>query len=557
MLQKNGLFSGLAHEDPHLHLVNFLETCDSHKMNGVSHEALQLRLFKHSLQGAAREWLQTRAPHSISSWPQLAQLFMNTYNSPTKTERIRRKIQNFIQEVGEALFEMCEQFKQLIRRCPNHGLQEWRQLQIFYDGLQDNSRTVLDSAAGGMYMSLTYDEAYELLERIARNKYMRASDRSNSGANKTGGILELDGVTAITVQLEKLSKQVAALQTQQIHAVQGPDRCLEETESLNYVNDTNRQQRNSYSNTYNPGWKDHPNYGWGGNQQGQRPAPGFQNPPQAPPQGGDLANILAQFMTSTQASIRNLETQMGQLATQLNARPSGALPSNTEDPRKSNIEQCNAVSLRNGRQLEEGPKRSAAPPPIVEEPKEKTEVGPSNTKITVSEPTPKVPFPQRFQNSKLDMQFLLFLDYLKKLHANIPFGETLKHMPNWVKFINELVSKKMRLPECASIVDLNEQSSAILANKIPPKLRDPGSCTIPCTIGTRYFERALCDQGASVNLMPLSIYLKLNLGEIKPTSVTLQLADRSFTHPLGIVEDVLVKVDKFILPADFSSNLSN
>ncbi|XP_012857722.1 PREDICTED: uncharacterized protein LOC105977005, partial [Erythranthe guttata] len=84
----------------------------------------------------------------------------------------------------------------------------------------------------------------------------------------------------------------------------------------------------------------------------------------------------------------------------------------------------------------------------------------------------------------------------------------------------------MRLPECAAIIDLNEQSSAILANKIPPKLRDPGSCTIPCTIGTRYFGRALCDQGAS-------------------------LADRSFTHPLGIVEDVLVKVDKFILPADF------
>ncbi|XP_012850083.1 PREDICTED: uncharacterized protein LOC105969853 [Erythranthe guttata] len=146
---------------------------------------------------------------------------------------------------------------------------------------------------------------------------MKASDRSNSGAVKTGGILELDGVTAITAQLEKLSKQVAALQTQQVHAVQVPDQCVEETDSLNYVHDTNRQQRNPYSNTYNPGGKDHPNIGWGGNQQGQR-----QAPPQAQPQGGDLANILAQFMTTTQASIRNLETQMGQLATQLTARPS-------------------------------------------------------------------------------------------------------------------------------------------------------------------------------------------------------------------------------------------
>ena len=100
-------------------------------------------------------------------------------------------------------------------------------------------------------------------------------------------------------------------------------------------------------------------------------------------------------------------------------------------------------------------------------------------------------------------------------------------------------------------VALTEECSAILQNKLPPKLKDPGSFTIPCTIGDQFIGKALCDLGASINLMPLSIYKKLGLNEAKPTSVTLQLADRSLTYPKGIVEDVLVKVDKFIFPADF------
>ncbi len=78
------------------------------------------------------------------------------------------------------------------------------------------------------------------------------------------------------------------------------------------------------------------------------------------------------------------------------------------------------------------------------------------------------------------------------------------------------------------------------------KLKDPGSFTIPCMIGNSLFEKALCDLGASINLMPLSVYKKLGLGEAKPTTVSLQLADRSIKYPRGMIEDVLVKVDKFI-----------
>ncbi|XP_073036979.1 uncharacterized protein [Primulina eburnea] len=112
------------------------------------------------------------------------------------------------------------------------------------------------------------------------------------------------------------------------------------------------------------------------------------------------------------------------------------------------------------------------------------------------------------------------------------------------------MSKKRKLQEFET-VKLTEECSAILQKKLPQKLKDPGSFTILCIIGSTHVNKALCDLGASINLMPFSIYRDLELGEVKPTTINFQLADRSLTYPRGIVEDVLVKVDKFIFPADF------
>ena len=90
-----------------------------------------------------------------------------------------------------------------------------------------------------------------------------------------------------------------------------------------------------------------------------------------------------------------------------------------------------------------------------------------------------------------------------------------------------------------------------LVEKIAQKVKDPGSFTIPCTIKDSTFDKALCDLGASINLMTFLVFRKLGLGEVKPTTISLQMVDRSLTFPKGVIEDVLVKVDKFIFPTDF------
>ena len=123
-------------------------------------------------------------------------------------------------------------------------------------------------------------------------------------------------------------------------------------------------------------------------------------------------------------------------------------------------------------------------------------------------------------------------------------------MPKYAKFLKEIITNKHTWDNNET-VPLGETCSSIISRKIPTKLKDPGSFTIPCIIGINEFPRCLCDLGTSINLMPLSIFRKLGLGDVKAANMTLQLADHSIKRPYGVVEDVLIKVDRFIFPVDF------
>ncbi|PKA48168.1 hypothetical protein AXF42_Ash020513 [Apostasia shenzhenica] len=283
-------------------------------------------------------------------------------------------------------------------------------------------------------------------------------------------------------------------------------------------------------------------------------------------------------MQNQDASIKNLETQVGQLAKLLAVRQQGALPSDTE----KNPREAKAITLRSGKQLED-PKITIGDAKKQEEDSyggEKEHLITSqedskNSDLQDADSKSKqdgletiqrqfkgndvkdeiidvssLPFPQRIKQRQLDHQFQKFLEIFKKLHINIPFADALAQMPSYAKFLKEILANKRKLNDFETVC-LTEESSVVLQNKLPPKLKDPGSFSIPCIIGNLNFNKVLCDLGASINLMPYSIFKKLGLGEAKPTTISLQLADRSIKYPRGVVEDVLVKVDKFIFPADF------
>ena len=163
---------------------------------------------------------------------------------------------------------------------------------------------------------------------------------------------------------------------------------------------------------------------------------------------------------------------------------------------------------------------------------------------------PAVPFPQRLQKSRIEEQFAKFLKTFQKLEISMPFTEVVTQMPLYAKFLKEILSKKRRFAE-EGVVNLTATCSAVIKKNLPEKMKDPGSFTIPCTIGGFEIQKALCDSDASMNLMPLSVARKLSLGELTPTTVTLQMADRTMVKPEGVIEDVLVKVGKFVFPVDF------
>ncbi|GJW22916.1 reverse transcriptase domain-containing protein [Tanacetum coccineum] len=174
--------------------------------------------------------------------------------------------------------------------------------------------------------------------------------------------------------------------------------------------------------------------------------------------------------------------------------------------------------------------------------------------IPKSLPKPNIPYPSRRDDQKscdkasnqMEKIFQIFQD----LRFDISFADALLLMPRFAPTIKSLLMNKEKLLELAKI-PLNENCSAMLLKKLPEKLGDPGKFLIPCNFPGMDVCHALADLGASINLMPLSIWKKLSLPELTPTRMTLELADQSITRPKGLAEDIFVKVGNFHFPTDF------
>ncbi|GJV96201.1 reverse transcriptase domain-containing protein [Tanacetum coccineum] len=174
--------------------------------------------------------------------------------------------------------------------------------------------------------------------------------------------------------------------------------------------------------------------------------------------------------------------------------------------------------------------------------------------VPKSLPKPHIPYPSRLNQEKSrdkasnqkEKIFQMFQD----LRFDISFADALLLMPRFAPTIKSLLMNKEKLLELAKI-PLNENCSAMLLKKLPKKLGDPGKFLIPCNFPGMDVCHALADLGASINLMPLSIWKKLSLPDLTPTRMTLELADRSITHPKGLAEDIFVKVGNFHFPTDF------
>ncbi|GJZ97690.1 reverse transcriptase domain-containing protein [Tanacetum coccineum] len=237
-------------------------------------------------------------------------------------------------------------------------------------------------------------------------------------------------------------------------------------------------------------------------------------------------------------------------------------PSNPTKPSPKEVVERETEEITDEEQNDFQGSTAQIPPPVIPKPILEPEIPktlPKSTPIPEPEipktvPKANIPYPSRRDNQKnrekASYQKEKIFQMFQDLRFDISFADALFLIPRFAPTIRDLLMNKEKLLELVKI-PLNENCSAMLLKKLPEKLGDPGKFLIPCEFPGMEICHALADLGASINLMPLSIWKKLSLPELSPTRMTLELADRSITYPKGLAEDVYVKVGKFHFPADF------
>nr|GEU37480.1 reverse transcriptase domain-containing protein [Tanacetum cinerariifolium] len=199
-------YHGFERENPHTHINNFKRITSTLKFRDVPNDVIKLMMFSYSLEGSARVWYDKEPPNYILTWEDLVKKIMNQLFPPSKTTHLKNEISRVTQRFEETFGEACEQFKEMLRACPHHGFTKLAQIDIFYNGLNDNDQDSLNAAAGGNLLSKTNREALQIIKNkskvhYSRNKpnVSRINTNSKESASKTDD------------RIDKLADQISTL----------------------------------------------------------------------------------------------------------------------------------------------------------------------------------------------------------------------------------------------------------------------------------------------------------------------------------------------------------
>nr|GEX75999.1 reverse transcriptase domain-containing protein [Tanacetum cinerariifolium] len=398
----------------------------------------------------------------------------------------------------ESFSEAWDIFKDLLRAYPHHGFSKLHQLDTFYNALNSKYQDLLNSAAYGNFLDKMPHECLVIIDSKSKVRY----SYNKPVVAKVSMNTSTFGISPDVAELKDMMKAILL-------------------DKKTYVKANDAVVRNMQT-------------------QGQN----MQN------QLTNLTELLTKFVNSNSASTSS----------------SGTLPSNTIAKPRSDLKAINTrseatkdtVHLTNNGSTEniQPSVVSTKSPILTSEPVNSPIIKPVASPVSAPRPNqrPSIPYPARLQDQKLrdkaNNQREKFFQIFKDLTFNFSFADALILMPKFGPSIKSLLTNKHKLCELAKTL-LNEHCSAVLLKKFPEKLGDPGKFLIPCDFPRKAECLALADLDANINLMPLSVWNKLSLPEFSPTCMTLELADHSITHPVGVAEDVYVKVGTFHFSADF------
>ncbi|GJW72754.1 reverse transcriptase domain-containing protein [Tanacetum coccineum] len=564
-------------QDPHNHLRFFNKVTSTFRHPEVPNTSIKLLLFPFSLDGEARDWLDKEPLRSILTWDDLVSKFINQIFPPSKTTYYRNEIITFYQKPNEA----WEHFKGLLRQY------------------------ALDSAAGGNFLDKMPQESLAIIESKSKVRYSRSrasdsrvsTDAPLSNSSPSNNSFDMQQIAAsledkMTIKMNKMLNEMKAL----VVTTPAPVKAVEEVcvtcgsnHNFNHCpltrggndfpvlhdniqqfqtaaigNFLQRSQPSNLASQMKPPGFNQPNNqtnqnryqgtnsNFNQNRQGQIFQPPTNQPPvyQVPPYQAPTPQIkgvskmdFENYVKANDAVLKNVQNQGQNLQNQM----------------------ANVTSL-SGKTLEE-PSIPLVPTPDISIPQKEPEQNPETSTEKVQNPnlenTTHVPPPKEEESifmmkvrehKKPSAQYSRFLKMFKQLRLEIGLKDALVEMPKFNKWLSSLLRNKQKLEEIA-IVTVNAECFAIIMNKVPEKLKDPGKFLILCALQDLNRTSALADSGASINLLPHSIHKKLGLEALTPTRMTLELANHSISHPIRIAEDVVVRVDGFTILADFVDEL--
>ncbi|RVW36265.1 hypothetical protein CK203_103025 [Vitis vinifera] len=597
-------FHGMESENPYAHIKEFEEVCNTFREGGASIDLMRLKLFPFTLKDKAKIWLNSLRPRSIRNWVDLQAEFLKKYFPTHRTNGLKRQISNFSAKENEKFHECWERYMEAINACPHHGFDTWLL----------NPDEAMDFLSYVAEVSRGWDEPNSREKGKFPSQQTQNPKAGMYMLNEDVDMKAKVATLARRLEELELKKkhEVQAISDTQVHVMpcticQSCDHVVDECPTMLAVREMLGDQVNvvgqfrpnnsaSYGNTYNSSWRNHPNFSWKPRPppyqpQSQTQAPqqtssmeqaivnlskvmgdfvGEQKGNQLPIASKDenvessqikrmegMQNDLSQKIDNIQYSISrltNLNTvnEKGKFPSQPSQNPKGVHevePKMEVDQPLPNVGHDEELMSKkplikeSNNQEEKSGKKSASKSSIEEE-----------QRIVIKEDMMKKhmppPFPQALHGKKEIKNSSEILEVLRQVKVNIPLLDMIKQIPTYAKFLKDLCTVKRGL-QVTKNAFLTEQVSAIIQSKSPVKYKDPRCPTISVNIGGTQMEKALLDLGASVNLLPYSVYKQLGLGELKPTTMTLSLADRSVKIPRGVIEDVLVQVDKFYYPVDF------
>ena len=551
-------FSG-AGDDAALHLNNFVELCDMQKYQEIDGNIVKLKLFPFSLRGGAKIWFQSLPRNSIDSWDKCKDAFIGKYYPPAKIIQLRSNIMNFKQLDNEHVAQAWERMKSLIKNCPTHGLTTWMVIQTFYAGLNFTSRNLLDSAAGGTFMSTTLGAATKLLDEMMTNYSQWHTERAPTG-RKVNSVEEISSLNEkVDLIMSLLSKQSSV----DPRDVPLNSLIAQEQVDVNFIS-RNNFNNNAYRSNFGSNPRPFPSNSYGNNNA----YPSTKN------STTELEIMLKDFITTQKAFNKSVEEKLNKLddlSSKVDnlAHEVELLKIRTSPLEERKVTPMNAIQVqinenirmlaklkeRWAREKEEEDRIKSLPThhtvatiQVVEDIQTLSTQctpgpnGPINGDAMTIETTKQVNLKDTtttlLDSSDLDFDNCTLTEVIDFLHkmSRDPRTSTLN-----LAFTEHITN---------ALIKAREEKLRVEAS-IPRKLEDGWDPMIKIKLNN-FSCYALCDVGASTSVMPKRIYDMLKLKPFDSCSFGVRLVDSSIKKPLGRIDDVLIIVNDNYVPVDFT-----